>query len=143
MAQYMIELPDETVEAAVAAVLHPFGASLHWVAACSDSVYDNEWGFTDENAWEHVSESAQEIINEASGDDGAKAEWPSLPFNDWSVGQKRALIQMSVTRWGFLGPNGIEPYDLIRDYREGLLDVFNSMVRESLRLQDEYTEQKM
>lgn len=122
MAHYIIELPDETPEQELVKALENLATSVLWVAARPDGMYDNEWGFTDENSWDAISESVQKILGDCLEDH--EPDWPPMPYCRWTVQQRRQLIHLAVARWDYLGPNGIESQCLMRDYRSGRLDVF-------------------
>ena len=132
MPKYLIEIPDETPEAALTQALALLTNSVKWVAVSSDELYDNEWMFTDDESWDIISRSVREIINDIEGvvdeedqdEDKSAPAWPPHPYEEWTLEQRRALIEMAVTKWSHLGPNGVEHELLERDYRTGLLNKF-------------------
>ena len=96
--------------------------SVRWVATGPDEAYDDEWAFTDENSWAAISQAVQEIINDIQQGDGP--QWSPYPYDQWSVAQRRRLIAMAVTKWNYLGPNGLDSDERERAYRSGALDAF-------------------
>ena len=122
MAQYLIELPDDVSETALAQALSHLTNSVRWIATSPDETYDYEWAFTDENSWDAISQSVEEIINEIQQD--GESQWPPYPYDQWGVEQRRRLIEMAVTKWNYLGPNGVDADELRHAYRSGALDVF-------------------
>ena len=122
MAHYLIELPDDVSEGALVQALAHLTRSVRWVATSPDEAYDYEWAFTDENSWAAISQAVEEIINDVQQDGGA--QWPPYPYDRWPAEQRRRLIDMAVTQWSYLGPNGVDPDELERAHRSGALDVF-------------------
>ena len=122
MAHYLIELPDDVSETALVRALAHLTDSVRWVATGPDEAYDYEWAFTDENSWDAISQAVEEIINDIEQDDGPR--WPPYPYDQWPVEQRRRLIDMAVTQWNYLGPNGVDRDELERAYRSGALDAF-------------------
>ena len=122
MAHYLIELPDDASETALVQALAHLTDSVRWVATGPDEAYDYEWSFTDENSWDAISEAVQEIINEIQQHD--ESQWLPYPYDQWGVEQRRRLIEMAVTQWNYLGPNGVDADELRRAYRNGALDAF-------------------
>ena len=121
MAQYLIEIPDDTPEEALRQAVARMTDYVQWVATSPLEVYDNEWMFTNDQSWEQISKSVQEAMTDITQDG---AQWPPYPYAEWSIEQRRLLVRMAVSRWGHLGPNGADSSRLERDYRAGLLDPF-------------------
>ena len=122
MAHYLIEQPDDAPETVLVEALAHLTDSVRWVATSPDEAYDGEWTFTDEDSWAAISQAVEEIINDIQQDDAA--QWPPYPYNRWPVKQRRRLIDLAVTRWNYLGPNGVDAEELERAYRSGILDEF-------------------
>ena len=122
MAHYLIELPDDAPETALVQALAHLTESVRWVATSPDEAYDYEWAYTDESSWDAISKAVEEIINDVQQD--GESQWPPYPYDRWSVEQRRRLIDMAVTQWNYLGPNGVDPEELRHAYRSGALDVF-------------------
>ena len=74
------------------------------------------------NSWDAISRAVEEIINDVQQDD--EPQWPPYPYDRWPVEQRRRLIEMAVTRWNYLGPNGVDADELRHAYCSGALDVF-------------------
>ena len=123
MAHYLIELPYDASETALVQALAHLTDSVRWVATSPDEAYDYEWAYTDENSWAAVSQAVEEIINEIQQD--GEPQWPPYPYDQWPAAQRRGLIDMAVTQWNYLGPNGVDAGELGRAYRSGALDVFD------------------
>ena len=122
MAHYLIELADDASETALVQALSHLTNTVRWVATSPDEAYDYEWAFTDENSWDAISQAVEEIISDVQQD--GESQWPPYPYDQWGVEQRRRLIDMAVTKWNYLGPNGVDPDELTRAYRSGALDVF-------------------
>ncbi len=122
MAHYLIELPDDVSETALLQALAQLTQSVRWVATSPDETYDCEWAFTDENSWDAIAEAVQEIVHDIQEE--GELPWPPYPYDRWPVEQRRRLIRMAVTRWNYLGPNGVDAEELERAYRRGDLEVF-------------------
>ena len=60
--------------------------------------------------------------NDIQPDDAA--QWPPYPYNRWPAKQRRRLIDLAVTQWNYLGPNGVDAEEIERAYRSGILDEF-------------------
>ncbi len=122
MTHYLIELPDNASETALVQALAHLTDSVRWVATSPDDTYDHERAFTDENSWDAISQAVQEMIKDIQ--QANEPPWPPYPYDRWPVEQRRRLIRMAVTRWNYLGPNGVDAEELERAYRRGDLEVF-------------------
>ena len=102
MAQYLIEIPDETPEEALRQAVARVTDYIQWVAASPREVYDNEWMFTNDDSWEQISKSVQEMMTDITQDDEDAVQWPPYPYGEWSIEQRRLLVRMAVSRWDHL-----------------------------------------
>jgi hypothetical protein len=130
MAQYLIEVPDDVAEEAVRHAAAQLGGSVRWVAVDDQEEHENEWMFTDESAWEtltnYVSGAMRDIHDEEATQDPTRPRsgWPYYPYEEWTTEHKRKLIVMAVTRWEHLSPNGVRNELLKDDYEAGLMEAF-------------------
>ena len=114
--QYLIEVPDD--KHYMVRDLIGQGVHVRWVAVQPGSVFDDyDWLFTDESCWPAVIWSVSDIVNEYMHD-GEKV-WPTKPFEEWNIAEKRQLIDTLVKRCSYLGPTGPSHDNIIQMYETG------------------------
>lgn len=110
--QYLVTLPPEQSPERLTEALRPLEATAQWIAVDPNQLYDHEFTFTTEAIFDRLAIA----INETLQDLDLKLV-PDL--SRLSREQIRRIVELAVTRWGYLGPSGIEVESIAADWRNG------------------------
>ena len=118
MSQFIVDFPDQETQDQILNMAHQQKVHTKWIIVDPNTEYLHEFQFAEEAIWYSLSEAITITIND---EPEGQAKWPTLPFKEWPVQDRRTLITLAVTRWNYLGPNGADSESVIRDYRQGMI----------------------
>lgn len=118
---YIFSFPDDATLRKFTDLARENSVTARWITIDPNPEHDHEWRFTDELIFESVFDAVQDIINQELAPSQDSPVWPETTPWRWTTQQKRDLVNIAVTKWGFLGNNGPIPQDVISAYEKGLL----------------------
>ena len=113
--QYLVSFNSEQQASDFERKITGAGGTCHWVATDDTPLYDGEYQYADTGCWDTLLSSLKEVVSQETGLD----EWPEDETKGWTTQEKRNLIEAAVSRWDFIGHNGLNRHKVAEDLKAG------------------------
>ena len=97
----------------------PTGYSAQRIVVDPNPMYEDEYQFATMDIFLTVVTTTADTLEEA--DIILPNQWPDLPAEQWSRRDAYALVDLAVTRWGYLGHNGSDTDRILESWHKGEL----------------------